>query len=116
MSGRDDVEALPHPTGWVNGTHQLDTLNTNGQMNDQIQRSGTPVLHEAESVPEALFRRRHIQFLVICIVLQLSSLMTRSFHWYWSLLRNGAASGQIGSGIPISLVRFCGYGNLFGDG
>jgi len=95
MSGRDDVEALP---------------NTNGQMNGQIHQPGTPVLHEAKSVPEALFRRRQIQFLVICIVLQPLSLMSRSFHWYRSLLRNGAASGQIGSGIPISLVRCCGYG------
>src|SRR5277367_104814 len=79
------VEALPHQTELVNGTHQLDTLNTNGH----IQQPGTPVLHEVKSVPEALFRRRHVQFLVICIVLQPSSLMTRSFHGYGSLLRNG---------------------------
>jgi hypothetical protein len=118
MSGRDDIEALPHWT-WPNGhgAQQLDTLKTNGQTNVHIDEPSTPVLHEGKSVPEALFRRRHIQFLVICnIVLQPSSLMTRSFHWYRSLLRNGAASRQIGPRIPISLVCFCGYGDLRGDG
>lgn len=112
MSGRD-AEALPHVPEWANGTHEMGTLNP---INGHVHQPVGSVFHDVESVPEALFRRRHIQFLVICIYLINCSLMSRSIDGDGSFLRNGAASCQIRSGLLISLLRLCRYGGLCGDG